>query len=724
MGHLSLITTEKGRVYHYCFSSNNNPVILGISEAMIISNSIKEQARIKADEVLSSKWLSPALSSQHEKESGEILSCLDKRKGSNLILIEGIPGIGKTTLVNEMCYQWANGEVLQYYRFVFLLQLQDPALKEMSKITYLLQLLCQRGTEFSKVSSACVCHLFNNYGKDILFVFDGYDEFCRSFPENSSNVIVDILNQKALPQCSIVMTSRPCASIIFSRKITRKINILGFTRDEVESYIQAAMPSEPHRISNLMNYIARQPVIDCFVPFNMAILVYLYQHGSSLPRNSAELYHSFICLTVCRHLAKCGIRDITKLTDLPEPYYRRIQQLAKLSYETFYKNWSFSRDQIEIACPNINGIDDEHGLQHCGLLQEVKHISNNTTFNFIHVSIQQYLAAWYLSTLQSIELELRFLKENFWKDNYFKVFSMYVALTKGQRPSFKKFLSGDEKISISCEYLKDQLKCLRLFHCFHEAGDTKLCRYLERSQTFKDQAIELSSINLSVIDIECIAVFLASSFQKEWHELNLNNCGIGDHGLYMLHRGLLASNITSITMLQLSYNGLTKVSLSLVSDIVVNCNVKKLKIDGNYSIGENDQYTMLNNVSKLEYLHLVNTKLSSIGLNSICEALINNRTLKELVVTDNNITDDACSAIITALQNNSWLVKLWMWRNPIHSNTLTLILKALQVNNTLAFLGLPSCSEVTKMALESQQEVVNKERKNRGCQVKLVIDFM
>ena len=133
---------------------------------------------------------------------------------------------------------------------------------------------------------------------------------------------------------------------------------------------------------------------------------------------------------------------------------------------------------------------------------------------------------------------------------------------------------------------------------------------------------------------------------------------------------------------------------------------------------------MLSDVSKLECLHLVDTMLSSIELNSICMALTNNNTLTELLISENNITDDVCYAISTVLQSNSCLAKLWMWKNPIHSDSLISILKALQGNDALAFLGLPSCSEVTKMSLESLQEVVNEKRESRGCQVKLVIDFM
>ena len=98
--------------------------------------------------------------------------------------------------------------------------------------------------------------------------------------------------------------------------------------------------------------------------------------------------------------------------------------------------------------------------------------------------------------------------------------------------------------------------------------------------------------------------------------------------------------------------------------------------------------------------------------------------LKELVITDNNITDDACFAISRALQSNKSLVKLWMWNNPIHGESLLSILKGLEANNTLALLGFPNCPEKIKIELVSLQLSVNKKRENRGCQVKLIIDYM
>ena len=68
-----------------------------------------------------------------------------------------------------------------------------------------------------------------------------------------------------------------------------------------------------------------------------------------------------------------------------------------------------------------------------------------------------------------------------------------------------------------------------------------------------------------------------------------------------------------ITSLQLSYNGLTAATSSLVTDIVINCNVKKLRIDGNPSLAENQKfYSILTDFSTtLESLYMSDTKLSS-----------------------------------------------------------------------------------------------------------------
>ena len=104
-----------------------------------------------------------------------------------------------------------------------------------------------------------------------------------------------------------------------------------------------------------------------------------------------------------------------------------------------------------------------------------------TFFNFLHFSIQEYLTADHIANLLAKE-ELKVIEEKIWSNNHFNMFSMYVSLTKGQRPSFKHFLSGGNMaVTISDKFLNDQLLCFCLYRCFSEAGDADFCKTIEQS---------------------------------------------------------------------------------------------------------------------------------------------------------------------------------------------------------------------------------------------------
>lgn len=635
------------------------------------------------------------------------------------ILIEGAPGIGKTVLTKEIAYQWSKNQVLKNKKLVVLLPLQDPSVQKMTKVCDLLRSLVHRDKKITSACSGAMYNLSKNGGKEVAFLFDGFDELPETLQKDS--IFVDIIKRKVLPHCAVVVSSRPCASKILHHRAAIKIEILSLTVDDAKCHIKTAMEGQPHKINDLTQFLNNQPIINDFlIPSNLAVLVDLSKRKDSLPKSYTDLYNEFICCTICRYLTKDDERDITKLTNLPEPYNRIIKQLAKFAFDALEKGkLIFTLDEIKGACLGIK-VDDLYGLL------KPQCFTFHTTLSFIHFTVQEFLAAYYLSTLSSNELELTFLKEKFWHDDYFNVFTFYMGLTKGQRPSFKKFLSDKETVPLSFKFLDDKLKCLRLYPYFHEAGYIEICNSLEQSQAFMNQAIDLAHTSLSLIDVKCTTFFLVSSNIK-WHELNLRDCCIQDLGVHILYSALCcASKNIQITTLQLSYNCLTEASSFMISEIVIKCKVQKLRINGNHFIGETHKLCSMlaDDSTTLVQLHMVDIKLSSRGATSIFIALMNNNTLKELVITDNNITDDAREAITKALKDNRSLVKLWMWNNPIRTEALVSIVKILQSNNTLALLGLPNCPEKTKVILSTLQQKVNKKRENQGCKVKLVIDFM
>ena len=664
------------------------------------------------------------------KQVAEILTPLEESDGKRFVLIEGAPGIGKSVLLKHIACQWGKTLLLTLFKIVLLVCLRDPNIWQVTSISDLLCLFCEGDCKAKEISTACSDYLFANGGKDITFLFDGYDEFPAELQKSS--LIAKILNRKLLPLCGIVVSSRPHASVSLRERASLKVDILGFAELEREQFIKQALKKQPYKIKQLTQYLQHHVTINslCFVPFNMVVLLFLHKNGFSLPSNSTELYKYFICLTICRHLAKSGhpLPDtITDLTTLPEPYKKIVKQLAKLSLEALNNNkLVFTSEHIRAACPDM--VATPGGTNGFGLLQAVQHFSltgKTTTFNFLHLTIQEYLAANYIITDLRQDEEFRLLREQFWSNLHANMFFIYVTLTKGQRYSFKQFLSGgNNKIAISSEFLDDQLKCLRLYRCFKEAGDDRMCKSIEEAEIFNNKVINLSGTSLSATDLECVSLFLTSSSHKQWVELNLISCYIQDRGLHTIHKYLKNCDVI-INTLWLINNGLTSSSSSFISDIVLSCKVEVLLISRNYTIGESEElYNMLTHPSSmLKILDMDNTSLSSIAVRTLFTAVKDTNKLKELSISLNNITDDVVEDIATSLATNKSLVKLWMRGNPISGEAITRIVQALRGNNTIQVLSVPSYPPAIKDMIRSIEQEINTKRRSQGIQEKLTVQF-
>ena len=679
-------------------------------------------------------------SSMVTKELTEILAPIEQSKDPQCILIEGAPGIGKSVLLKEIAHRWGNKQLLKTFKLVLLVCLRDPTVQQVASVSDLLQHFCEGNSRTIQIAAACHDYLSENGGKDLAFLFDGFDEYPETLQKNS--LIADILKRKVLPYCALVVSSRPHATVYLRERATVRVDILGFTEIERNRFIQQALKEQPQCIKELTQYLEDHFTISslCVIPFNMVVLLFLYKQRISLPNNSTELYNHFICLTICRHLAKYGHpldNTITDLTNLPDPYNEIIQQLSKFSLEALNNNrLVFTLDEIKAACPDIAVIPG--AINGFGLLQAIQHFGltgKTMTFNFLHFSIQEFLAAHHVASLSPHD-ELKILKEKFWSDIHFNMFSFYIALTKGQRPSFrlfikpsfgqrfKGFLTG-HGAKVANEFLNDEVKCFHLFQCFIEAGDNKMCRSIENAKTFNSKIIDLFGTRLSPSDVECLTVFLTCSSHKEWEKLDLSNCYIQDQGVHILHRGLTSCDVT-ITTLRLIYNGITKSSSSAISDITISCRVNVLEISGNNTVGEDERlYSIISDPSSmLEQLYMGSTNLSSNAAINLFTALSESKKLRLLWITKIiSITDEACDAIIMAMKKNTSLFRLDMYGNPISEKCAQLIVEALQHNNTLQILRLPYYSEDTNKRIILSVEEVNKKRESCECQVKLEIIY-
>ena len=124
---------------------------------------------------------------------------------AKLILVEGAPGIGKTTFAWEVCRKWAEGEILQEYGLVVLLRLRDKRVREVKCVS---DLFYHSDPELQKSVAKEIQY---HQGKSVLLLYEGYDELPRRLRIQQS-IFLDILHKESLPHATILITSRPSAT--------------------------------------------------------------------------------------------------------------------------------------------------------------------------------------------------------------------------------------------------------------------------------------------------------------------------------------------------------------------------------------------------------------------------------------------------------------------------------------------------------------------------------
>ena len=179
------------------------------------------------------------------KEVEKILAPLETSDDPQFILIEGAPGIGKSLLLKEIAYRWGKKEILQKFKLVLLVCLRNPAVQQMSLIDDLLQSFCKGDGRASEIASDCSKYLFKNNGEDLVFLFDGYDEYPEMLREDS--LIAYILQREVLPCCGLIVSSRPHASVSLHEQATVRVDILGFTEAERQHYIKESMKGQQQK---------------------------------------------------------------------------------------------------------------------------------------------------------------------------------------------------------------------------------------------------------------------------------------------------------------------------------------------------------------------------------------------------------------------------------------------------------------------------------------------
>ena len=327
---------------------------------------------------------------------------------AKLILAEGAPGIGKTTFSWKVCRKWAKGKILKEYRLVVLLRLRDKRVQEIKCVA---DLFYHSDRELQNSVAKEIQHL---HGKSVLLLFEGYDELPRNL-QTQQSIFLDILHKDFLPHATILITSRPSATEFlhwkFRRQISQHIEILGFTKDDIISYVQDALEDEQVR-TDFLQYLKCYPYIRgmMYVPLNAVIVTEVYKSSQQspeqfIPTTMTELYTALTRCLLLRYLlshSEYGQQEWTlkKFSDLPQKLYEQFNRICEIALKGMMEDKFVHKDL-------------PHDFITLDLMQSVPELyveqGASISYNFFHLTLQEFLAAVSISQ-QPIEEQIDFIK--------------------------------------------------------------------------------------------------------------------------------------------------------------------------------------------------------------------------------------------------------------------------------------------------------------------------
>ena len=349
----------------------------------------------------------------YEESPGTQLSQITQysKRTVRFVLVEGPPGIGKSTFAWEVCRRWDEIESFRDYHTVVLLKLREKWVLNATSLSGLL-----RYPSHPDFSNSVAEELVKSQGKKLLFILDGFDEVSHSFHENS--VIKSILCRQLLPECTIILTTRPVAMYtlrnICQPQVDKHVEIIGFTEEERVKYITEVFSKEPELQVNFLKYMFLIPHIKSmmYIPLNCAIIAQVYfesqsSHHLAIPRTRTQLYKALTHSLLVRHMKMKEIKyDYTSMLPggLDEESMKNFKTLAKFAFDAYHRSESRKVTFFKGDIPE--------GLVHFGFMNESTELyagkGVEQTFSFLHLSLQEYLAAWYLADSYSIEFQVAY----------------------------------------------------------------------------------------------------------------------------------------------------------------------------------------------------------------------------------------------------------------------------------------------------------------------------
>ena len=528
---------------------------------------------------------------------------------------------------------------------------------------------------------------------------------------------------EVLSRCSVLVTSRPYASenLQCLHSVVRHVEVLGFTEEQIHQCITNAIKGET-KAQALVNVLKQRGDVFslCYIPLNCAILLYVYQQQDfALPDTLTKLFEIFILHALKRNVKVQSEHRLAKkihnLMALPSRLDCDLNHLCELAFDGLVKDKVvFQYEEIETA---VCMVDQEIESKFLGLLTAFKSfpaVGDNMTYQFLHLTIQEFLAARWVATHTSPEEQAKFFKDHL-PNNRFRMMLLFLSgITKLDDSSFSVVFSAELDFLISDEERRRMVEMedllFHLAHFLYESQNPTHCHTL--ACAIKEQTIVLRR-NVPLFLFLAFAFFLSRS-RCTWKRLDIGTNAIHHEELDVLCEQL-GKESSSVCIQQLQvvdstrvFSGVFPVAINKLAKIVnipaFRC-LQKLEIMGSpllfgtrreitdvhLSSSDLDSLRCLIRNGALEELAL----LGVTGMNDkviercIAPELAKTMTLKVLDIGSVAISNDGLCSLFHALEHNKSVETLHVlkyMRGDLRPLALA-VESALKVNQTIKVLS-------------------------------------
>lgn len=595
--------------------------------------------------------------------------CFRSHRMPQSVMVTGVPGVGKTTLMQKFIFEWVNGKHYQKFAFIFFFKFRE--LNQLEKETPIsLELLILQKYPFLGENLRMILE----DPQKLLFIFDGLDESrcevdlsSRGFQDlcvspgqvkTASSIVASLVKQTLLKGCYVLLTSRPIAlEKIESGVLHRSAEIVGFLSKEREGY---------------------------FTKFynNATISSKVFQYVRETGILYTLCYNPSYCWITCTALKPC----FTKQTEKPLAPPKTVTQLFVSYISNILKNHTTEPVQTDLL--EIGWLAD-HGVRNrifvfydndlsafnvrpskllSGFMMETLQMEGNSevTRSFLHLTIQEFWAAmvYYLDykedrfkkLMQAIstredgryEILLRFLAGLSHPPSRSQLETYLGRFSAEATREVIKWLG--EKVHEELETLKenkDKRELLNMFCFLFESRNSSLVR----DKVGKDVSLDFSSYYLTPVDCTILSYILDCC--KKIEHLNLDSCFIQTEGLEKL-----TTVLHSIKELRLNHNDLKDAGIDAICNALKNphCRIQILSLQSNIltdncceklasAIAEN--YTLL-------VLDLAKNKIRDHGLSNLLSIFDSPRCIiRTLSLQENGLSDQSCQTLLNITNSGS-----------------------------------------------------------------------